>query len=115
MNFDVTHIDGVRMVNDEGLDYAPDVMILPSRLKQFSKVGSLICPWSTIVDFSLSLGLQVVHSTTIVNPSFLSKGTYGTISIAARSAGTPKERVTAEVMKIELRAATTSTSTTTLP
>jgi DNA polymerase alpha subunit B len=48
----------------------------------------------------------------MVNPSFLSKGTYGTISIAARSAGTPKERVTAEVMKIELRAATTSTSTT---
>lgn len=43
VNLDVTHIDGVRMVNDDGLDFAPDVMILPSRLKQFSKVGSLRC------------------------------------------------------------------------
>lgn len=28
------------MVDDDELDHAPDVMILPSKLKQFSKVGS---------------------------------------------------------------------------
>lgn len=38
VNLDVSHIDGVRMVDEGDLDYAPDVLILPSRLKQFSKV-----------------------------------------------------------------------------
>jgi len=45
---------------------------------------------------------QVIHSTTTINPSFLSKGTYGTITIAPRSSGTPKDRVKAEVVKIEV-------------
>lgn len=41
VNLDMTHIDGGRMVDDESdLDYAPDVLILPSRFKQFSKVCS---------------------------------------------------------------------------
>jgi len=41
VNLDMTHIDGGRMVDNESdLDYAPDVLILPSRLKQFSKVCS---------------------------------------------------------------------------
>ena len=37
----------------------------------------------------------------MINPSFLSKGTYATISIAPRSHGTPKQRVKAEILKIE--------------
>lgn len=40
MNLDVSHSDGLRMVDDDELDYAPDVMILPSKLKQFYKVGN---------------------------------------------------------------------------
>ena len=39
VNLDMSHSDGLRMVDDE-LDYAPDVMILPSKLKQFFKVGN---------------------------------------------------------------------------
>lgn len=40
VNLDVTHSDGAQMIDEEtDLDYAPDVLILPSRLKQFSKVG----------------------------------------------------------------------------
>ena len=38
INLDMSHFDNIRIVDDEDLDYAPDVMILPSRLKQFSKV-----------------------------------------------------------------------------
>lgn len=38
VNLDMSHFDAVRMVDDGDLDYAPDVLIIPSRLKQFSKV-----------------------------------------------------------------------------
>ncbi|KAF8158218.1 DNA polymerase alpha/epsilon subunit B-domain-containing protein [Crassisporium funariophilum] len=83
VNLDVTHSDGLRMVDEGDLDYAPDVMILPSRLKQFSK------------------HFKVVHSTHTINPSFLSKGTYGTVSLAPRSIGTPKDRLKIEIIKLE--------------
>ncbi|KAF8890039.1 alpha DNA polymerase [Gymnopilus junonius] len=97
VNLDVSHFDAARMVDEGDLDYAPDVLILPSRLKQFSKV---------------------IHSTTALNTSFLSKGTYGTISIAPRSAGTPLNRLKVEVTKLESTTSTTNsaaaaTSTTT--
>ena len=39
VNLDMSHSDGLKMVDDE-LDYAPDVMILPSKLKQFFKVSN---------------------------------------------------------------------------
>ncbi|KAF8967116.1 DNA polymerase alpha/epsilon subunit B-domain-containing protein [Flammula alnicola] len=81
INLDVSHFDAVRMVDDGDMDYAPDVLILPSRLKQFAKV---------------------VHSTTTLNSSFLSKGTYGTIALAPRSAGLPKNRLKVEVTRIEV-------------
>jgi DNA polymerase alpha subunit B len=80
VNLDISHFDGVRMVDEGDLDYAPDVLILPSRLKQFSKV---------------------IHSTTTINPSFLSKGTYAIVSLAPRSAGTPKNRLKTEIVKVE--------------
>lgn len=38
VNLDVSHLDEARMVDDGDLDYAPDVLILPSRLKRFDKV-----------------------------------------------------------------------------
>jgi len=84
VNLDVSHSDGLSMVVDDELDYAPDVMILPSKLKQFSKF---------------------VHSTCTINPSFLSKGTYGLMELAPRSSGTPKERIKIEVVKLEARPA----------
>ncbi|CAA7261468.1 unnamed protein product [Cyclocybe aegerita] len=98
VNLDVTHFDGVRMVDDRDLDYAPDVLILPSRLKQFSKV---FCYFTHFGEPNL---VQVVHSTTTLNPSFLTKGTYGTLTIAPRSSGTPKARVKAEVTRMDYAA-----------
>lgn len=37
VNLSVTHLDGLRLA--DGTNNAPDVLILPSRLKQFTKVG----------------------------------------------------------------------------
>ena len=44
VNLDMSHSVGLKMVTDE-LDYAPDVMILPSKLKQFFKVGNSPVLW----------------------------------------------------------------------
>ena len=44
--------------------------------------------------------MQIVHSTTAINPSFLSKGTYGKINLASASVGTPKDRLRAEVARL---------------
>ncbi|KAF4617164.1 hypothetical protein D9613_005990 [Agrocybe pediades] len=90
VNLDMSHFDEARLVDDGDLDYAPDVLILPSRLKQFSKV---------------------VHSTTAINPSFLSKGTYGKITLEPRSVGTPKERLKVDIARLEVPPAATVATT----
>lgn len=41
VNLDVSQLDEARMVDDGDLDYAPDVLIVPSRLKKFEKVRHL--------------------------------------------------------------------------
>ena len=45
VNLAMSHFDDVRMVDEGDLDYAPDVLILPSRLKQFSKVFHRLLPF----------------------------------------------------------------------
>ena len=42
MNLDVSHSDGLKLVNEEN-PISPDVLILPSRLKQFVKVWLAFC------------------------------------------------------------------------
>lgn len=46
VNLDISHSDGLRLGSDpDGIkEYAPDVLILPSRLKHFSKVSGLKRP-----------------------------------------------------------------------
>ncbi|KAG6910686.1 hypothetical protein DXG01_008730 [Tephrocybe rancida] len=79
VNLSVTHLTGLRL-GDE-IDNAPDVLILPSKLKQFSKA---------------------VHSTTAVNPSFLAKGTYAKLSVASRRSGMGlKERIKTEIVRLD--------------
>ncbi|KNZ81283.1 DNA polymerase alpha subunit B [Termitomyces sp. J132] len=78
VNLSVTHLDGLRLA--DGTDNPPDILILPSRLKQFSKV---------------------VQTTTMINPSFLSKGTFAKLDIAAGSTDSYKERIKTEVVKLE--------------
>ncbi|KAJ7459686.1 DNA polymerase alpha/epsilon subunit B-domain-containing protein [Mycena latifolia] len=66
---DVTHSDGLRLGggdNEGAPESAPDVLIVPSRLKQFSKT---------------------VYATTALNPSFVSKTTYMVLDVAARTSG----------------------------
>ncbi|KAF9046503.1 DNA polymerase alpha/epsilon subunit B-domain-containing protein [Panaeolus papilionaceus] len=81
VNLDMSHSEALSLVDsDIELDYAPDVLIVPSRLKQFSKV---------------------VHSMTAINPSFLSKGSYAMVSLAALDAGKPVDRIKVEISKLE--------------
>jgi len=77
VNLSVTHWDGLKL--SDGND-APDVLIVPSRLKQFSKT---------------------VQSTTVVNPCLLAKGTYAVVNIVGGDAGGLKERISSEIQKIE--------------
>jgi hypothetical protein len=72
-------------------DKAPDVLILPSRLKHFAKVSMLACQRPHLVDQTLKLSLarsalrQIVDSVVTVNPSYLAKsstaGTYCKLAI----------------------------------
>jgi DNA polymerase alpha subunit B len=79
VNLDVTHLKLLRLD-----DTAPDLLILPSKLKHFSKVGPsfLHCHPKE----SELMG-QVVDSTLVVNPAFLSRartaGTFAKISVHA--------------------------------
>jgi len=38
VNLDVSHMEGLRLCTEEMPDSAPDVLVVPSRLKHFSKV-----------------------------------------------------------------------------
>ncbi|KAJ6620810.1 DNA polymerase alpha/epsilon subunit B-domain-containing protein [Mycena sp. CBHHK59/15] len=78
VNLDVTHSSGLKVGDDEEL--APDVLIVPSRFKQFSKT---------------------VYATTVLNPSFLSKGSYVVLDVGAGSTGGVKERLSPRVLKLD--------------
>ena len=43
MNLDISHSDGLRLGADldEAEEYSPDIVIVPSRLKQFFKVKTV--------------------------------------------------------------------------
>ncbi|KAG5645477.1 hypothetical protein DXG03_006022 [Asterophora parasitica] len=78
VNLAVTHLGGLKLGEEE---CAPDILVLPSRLKQFSKA---------------------VHSTATLNPSFLVKGTYAKVHVAAKSAISGfKERLATEIVRLE--------------
>ncbi|KAG6844664.1 hypothetical protein H0H87_005032 [Tephrocybe sp. NHM501043] len=79
VNLSITHLDDLRIADEN--DNAPDVLILPSRLKQFSKV---------------------VNSTTVINPSFLVKGAYAKLNVADRGSVTSfRDRFKAEIVKLD--------------
>ncbi|OJA07789.1 hypothetical protein AZE42_06739 [Rhizopogon vesiculosus] len=78
VNLDVSHSAELRVAESPD-DPAPDVMVLPSRLKHFSKV---------------------VDNSVVVNPSFLTKGTYATLTYSGQGTGFPKDRISAEIAKL---------------
>uniref|UniRef100_A0A0W0G7Z2 DNA polymerase alpha subunit B n=1 Tax=Moniliophthora roreri TaxID=221103 RepID=A0A0W0G7Z2_MONRR len=79
VNLDVTHSEGVKMNEDEENDYAPDVLILPSKFKQFTKS---------------------VNSTLVINPSSVTKSVYGTLRLEPGTSQALRERLRAEVVKV---------------
>ncbi|KAG6836140.1 hypothetical protein H0H93_010973 [Arthromyces matolae] len=78
VNLSVSHLDGLGLSEDN--NSAPDVLILPSRLKQFSKL---------------------VHATTAINPSFLSKGTFAKIIVNPSGDVASMERINVEIAKLD--------------
>ncbi|KAL4080954.1 DNA polymerase alpha/epsilon subunit B-domain-containing protein [Scleroderma citrinum] len=78
VNLDVTHSEGLMLTETED-DCAPDVLVLSSRLKQFSKV---------------------VDTSVVVNPSFLNKGTYAVLSYDGQASGLPRDRIHTEIPRI---------------
>ncbi|KAI0372220.1 DNA polymerase alpha, subunit B [Pilatotrama ljubarskyi] len=94
VNLDVTHSDMLYLApQDDNFDdaegredpararCAPDVLVVPSRLKHFSKT---------------------VDSTVAVNPSFLTKATYAVLEYAGHTTpGPAKDRMTVEIRRLE--------------
>ncbi|KAF8895265.1 hypothetical protein BD779DRAFT_1668572 [Infundibulicybe gibba] len=79
VNLDITHSSLLKL--GEGSDgCAPDVLILPSRLKYFSKT---------------------VYGTAAINPSLLSKGMYSMLNFSGHGTGGLKERIKTEFIKLE--------------
>ncbi|KAF7365387.1 DNA polymerase alpha subunit B [Mycena venus] len=81
---DVSHSEGLRMGGGEGGDApecAPDVLIVPSRLKQFTKT---------------------VYATAALNPSFVSKNSYVVLDVSAPDGSGAKPRLSPRVVKLEL-------------
>jgi hypothetical protein len=63
----------------------PDVLILPSNLKQFHKVIDWFFPVSSAVALTIrSKYIQVVQGTAVINPSFLSKGVHALLHLGDR-------------------------------
>ncbi|KAH9936258.1 DNA polymerase alpha/epsilon subunit B-domain-containing protein [Fomitopsis serialis] len=82
VNLDVTHMERLNLdIDGANTNQAPDVLILPSRLKQFSKV---------------------VDSTVVVNPSFLTKGSYASLVCTNPEIGSSLgDRIKAEIVRLE--------------
>ena len=76
------------------MGYAPDVLIVPSRLKHFSKVTS-----ATLVPLAIQLkGLfQIVDNTLAINPSFLTKAIFASLSYTGHGDGPTKSRIKVDV------------------
>ncbi|CAK5284436.1 unnamed protein product [Mycena citricolor] len=70
ITLDITHADGLKLRPwNEGPEQSPDVLIVPSRLRQFAKP---------------------VHGTMALNPSFVSKGTFAVLDISPSPEGRPR-------------------------
>lgn len=78
VNLDVSHSAELRVAESPD-DPGPDVMVLPSRLKHFSKI---------------------VDNSVVVNPSYLTKGTYATLSYSGQGTGFPKDRISADIARL---------------
>lgn len=95
VNLDISHSDGLRMMDVDNT-YAPDVLIVPSRLKEFSKVSKSI---SRLCSLNLS-DAQMVHSTRAINPSYINKMKYAKLHVSGGEMP-GKDRVNVTLSKLE--------------
>lgn len=97
VNLDVTHMEGLRLGSDpeSPQEYTPDVLILPSRLKQFSKVCLRFC--HCVLCGLTDLG-QVVDNTVVVNPSFLTKGFHSILDYQGHGASARREKISVSIV-----------------
>lgn len=97
VNLDVSHSDGLKLVDPEN-PTPPDVLVLPSKLKQFFKVYFFFsAAW-----MMFRISPQTVHTTTAINPSFLSRGTYALLKVSDGSgASNVKQRLNCEIARLE--------------
>jgi len=81
VNLDISHAEGLKLGfdPDSAHEYAPDVLIVPSRLKHFSK-------W--------------VDNTMAINPSFLTKNIYATLTFGGHGMSALNERISVELVKL---------------
>ncbi|KAK2459673.1 hypothetical protein APHAL10511_008318 [Amanita phalloides] len=79
VNLDVSHSDGLRLCDADHNQHAPDVLIVPSKLKEFSKM---------------------VHSTHAINPSYINKMRYATLH-AASGEMPARDRISVTLAKFE--------------
>lgn len=95
VNLDISHSDGLRMLDADNT-YAPDVLIVPSKLREFSKVNISISRLSSL-NFS---DAQIVHSTRAINSSYINKMKYAKLHVT--SGEMPgKDRVGVTLSKLE--------------
>lgn len=84
---------------------APDVLVIPSRLKQFSKVCvscGAIATYDMGKDEGTDAWAQVVDNTVVINPSFLTKSTYAVLEYAGHaSPGPARDRLKVEIDRLE--------------
>ena len=111
VNLDVTHSDLLYMCPQDEEEQstsdpskagcAPDVLIIPSRLKHFSKVrparfSHRVCRAQPL------LALQIVDNTVAINPSFLTKATYAVVEYAGHTApGPARDRLKVDFTRLE--------------
>jgi len=81
VNLDVSHSESLKIGSDSysSQEHAPDVLIIPSRLKHFSKL---------------------VDSTVTINPSFLTKNIYSTLSFGGHGVSTVEEQINVDLVKL---------------
>lgn len=75
-------------------DKIPHVLLVPSRLKQFSKVSWLV---QDVLSGSLKLCLQRVNGATFVNPSSVAKSSYAFLRYSGQESG---ETVNVDIRKL---------------
>ena len=75
-------------------DYAPHVLLVPSRLKHFFRVSWFV---QDILPSLLKLPSQQVNGTTFINPSSVSKGSYAFLRYSGQGS---EESINVDIRKL---------------